>query len=465
MLTAINGAQKFIYIEGQFFQSAFGKNVSDQNLSGPLSALVDIESLRNYKKHARSLGIEGLAPDEYAAKINWMRVAEVTKDKDFMSELYAVLKNVASIKASKQLGKAQQGLLNPISDAIAKRIEKAVNDGLPFHVYMILPVHPEGTLNTLNIMTQIHLTMQSLVFGTDSLVNRVRRAIVVKSLMKRKCISLNEAIKAVASYDTPRLNKESANWNQYLTLLNLRNWQTLDGRPVTEQIYVHSKLLIADDRVAVLGSANINDRSQLGDRDSELAVIVRDDAKVSIKLDGENLDTVSSAVYDLRSRLWKKLFGLTGGKNPASSLNSVIDTPASSSTWQAIQEVARANAVAYQNAFKHVPRVDGDSSSIWPTWDATSNKLQTYMPFDERFWRGAVVREESVSRAGKMIAPESAPVGVQGYFVQLPVMWTERENNLSGMNLSLLANSDTGSDDGRRLTELDSSVSKIQSRV
>jgi len=38
------------------------------------------------------------------------------------------------------------------------------------------------------------------------------------------------------------------------------------------QIYVHSKMLIADDDYIIIGSANINDRSMMGDRDSEIAV-------------------------------------------------------------------------------------------------------------------------------------------------------------------------------------------------
>jgi phospholipase D1/2 len=36
------------------------------------------------------------------------------------------------------------------------------------------------------------------------------------------------------------------------------------------QIYVHSKLMIIDDCVTLIGSANINDRSLLGSRDSEV---------------------------------------------------------------------------------------------------------------------------------------------------------------------------------------------------
>ena len=49
---------------------------------------------------------------------------------------------------------------------------------------------------------------------------------------------------------------------------------TSNGTPVTEQLYIHSKLMIVDDQKVILGSANINDRSLLGDRDSEIAIVV-----------------------------------------------------------------------------------------------------------------------------------------------------------------------------------------------
>ncbi len=37
-------------------------------------------------------------------------------------------------------------------------------------------------------------------------------------------------------------------------------------------VYVHSKLMVVDDEYVIVGSANINQRSLDGDRDSELAV-------------------------------------------------------------------------------------------------------------------------------------------------------------------------------------------------
>jgi phospholipase D1/2 len=73
-------------------------------------------------------------------------------------------------------------------------------------------------------------------------------------------------------------------------------------------VYVHDKMLIADDAVAIIGSANINDRSMLGDRDSEIAVVVTDCEKRPITLAGQNWEA-SRFVHDLRTRLWRKHLG------------------------------------------------------------------------------------------------------------------------------------------------------------
>lgn len=43
---------------------------------------------------------------------------------------------------------------------------------------------------------------------------------------------------------------------------------------MTEMIYIHSKMMIVDDRSVIVGSANINDRSMMGDRDSEIAALI-----------------------------------------------------------------------------------------------------------------------------------------------------------------------------------------------
>lgn len=44
---------------------------------------------------------------------------------------------------------------------------------------------------------------------------------------------------------------------------------------IREQLcYIHSKIMIVDDRRVICGSANINDRSMNGDHDSEIALVI-----------------------------------------------------------------------------------------------------------------------------------------------------------------------------------------------
>ncbi|KAJ0942764.1 putative phospholipase D [Helianthus annuus] len=58
----------------------------------------------------------------------------------------------------------------------------------------------------------------------------------------------------------------------YISFYGLRTYGRLgdDGPIVTSQVYVHSKVMIVDDHITLIGSSNINDRSLLGHRDSEV---------------------------------------------------------------------------------------------------------------------------------------------------------------------------------------------------
>ena len=84
-------------------------------------------------------------------------------------------------------------MLNPIGPELVRRVRRAINDETPFHVYLVLPVHPEGTLDTLNIMVQVHLTMHALVHGENSLVNGIRRAILASRYRKERKVSAERA--------------------------------------------------------------------------------------------------------------------------------------------------------------------------------------------------------------------------------------------------------------------------------
>ncbi|PKS09115.1 hypothetical protein jhhlp_003729 [Lomentospora prolificans] len=78
---------------------------------------------------------------------------------------------------------------------------------------------------------------------------------------------------------------------------------------VSEQLYIHSKLLIADDRLVICGSANINDRSQLGSHDSEIAVVIEDPTPVDSYMNGRPFQATVFAA-SLRRFIFRKHLGL-----------------------------------------------------------------------------------------------------------------------------------------------------------
>ena len=92
--------------------------------------------------------------------------------------------------------------------------------------------------------------------------------------------------------------------SKYITFHGMRNWSVLMGKLVQEIIYVHSKLMIVDDRYVICGSANINDRSLLGKRDSEVACVVKDEEFFESILDGKKCK-VGKYAHTLRKKIFK----------------------------------------------------------------------------------------------------------------------------------------------------------------
>lgn len=105
--------------------------------------------------------------------------------------------------------------------------------------------------------------------------------------------------------------------DQYINFFSLRKWgkfsDTPDapngGRVCAELLYIHAKCMIVDDRIAIIGSANINERSMRGLRDSELAVCVRDTKVIESKMAGKPWKAAKFA-HSLRMRLMREHLGV-----------------------------------------------------------------------------------------------------------------------------------------------------------
>ncbi|RYP53338.1 hypothetical protein DL768_001695 [Monosporascus sp. mg162] len=78
---------------------------------------------------------------------------------------------------------------------------------------------------------------------------------------------------------------------------------------IQEELYIHAKLLIVDDRITVCGSSNLNDRSQEGHHDSELSIVMEDTDRISSVMDGQPFEAGRQAAT-LRRYLWREHLGL-----------------------------------------------------------------------------------------------------------------------------------------------------------
>jgi phospholipase D1/2 len=78
---------------------------------------------------------------------------------------------------------------------------------------------------------------------------------------------------------------------------------------IQEELYIHGKLLIVDDKTVICGSSNLNDRSQLGIHDSELSIVMTDTKTIKTTMDGKEYEAGYHAA-SLRRYLWREHLGL-----------------------------------------------------------------------------------------------------------------------------------------------------------
>jgi len=152
---------------------------------------------------------------------------------------------------------------------------------------------------------------------------------------------------------------------KYVSFYCLRTYATLESAGlVTEQIYVHSKLMIVDDRVAIIGSANINDRSMKGDRDSEIAMVVENTHLQDSTMGGKPFP-VGEFAHTLRCKLWEEHLGVSLEKCP------YLKDPTSTASIEAWMSAAETNTKIFEELFPGEP-----SSHILRWSDSSKPKPQ-----------------------------------------------------------------------------------------
>ncbi len=172
---------------------------------------------------------------------------------------------------------------NKIGEALVSRIIRAHREGTPWRAIIVIPLipgfpmpidHPDAS----SVRLIVDLQNRSISRGEHSIFGKLRR--------------------------------EGIDPEQYISFFSLRTWGKLrGGQLTTEQIYLHDKICIVDDRLAIIGSANINERSQRGDRDSELAAVIRDHDMIDSYMGGQPYK-VGRFAHTMRMRLMREHLGI-----------------------------------------------------------------------------------------------------------------------------------------------------------
>lgn len=100
--------------------------------------------------------------------------------------------------------------------------------------------------------------------------------------------------------------------------------------------------MIVDDCRLIVGSANINDRSLLGSRDSELAVCVEGPLDQQLQA-GYATVGVNSQVHAFRRSIFREHYGVD------------IEDPAAEACWALMWNIAQTNTDIYNRVFKVYP--------------------------------------------------------------------------------------------------------------
>jgi phospholipase D1/2 len=141
---------------------------------------------------------------------------------------------------------------NNLPERMVDKITARIGAGLPFHVYVVMPMFPEGPPTSIG-------------------------GVAVRQYEWKTMEYMAKAVYAAAF-------ARGKDWRDYLSFCFLANWNTVAPaarvnagtrmqRVQANQrymIYVHSKLMMVDDRYLIFGSANLNERGLAGDRDTEI---------------------------------------------------------------------------------------------------------------------------------------------------------------------------------------------------
>lgn len=176
---------------------------------------------------------------------------------------------------------------NRIAAALCSRIVRAIRKKEKFRVVVVMPLFPgfAGEVETESgnsgpLLTVMHWQYRTICRGENSILAQIQNAIreykrdvtpgdFIQFYSLRNWSTMGTTTETAAN-ENGKNNHEEEQKNSF---------QQQEPMIKTENVYVHSKCLNVDDVHLLVGSANINDRSMLGNRDSEMCMLMEDKTK------------------------------------------------------------------------------------------------------------------------------------------------------------------------------------------
>lgn len=158
---------------------------------------------------------------------------------------------------------ADIGALHLIPKELSLKIVSKIQAGERFSVYIVVPMWPEGIPDSASVQAILHWQRKTMEMMYLDIACALRAKqmddVNPRDYLTFFCLA-NREKKLGGEYVPPQSPDDDDTY--YRRAQNKRRFM----------IYVHSKMMIVDDEYIIVGSANINQRSMDGGRDSEIAM-------------------------------------------------------------------------------------------------------------------------------------------------------------------------------------------------
>ncbi|XP_025014093.2 phospholipase D alpha 1-like [Ricinus communis] len=184
------------------------------------------------------------------------------------------------------------GALHLIPKELSLKIVNKIEAGERFSVYIVIPMWPEGIPESGSVQAILkwqNKTMEMMYSGIAEALQAKELDSNPKDYLSFFCLGNRETEKS-GEYSPPGKPEHNTD---YRRAQEARRFM----------IYVHAKMMIVDDEYIIIGSANINQRSMDGARDSEIAMGAYQPYHLSTR------QAARGQIHGLRMSLWYEHLG------------------------------------------------------------------------------------------------------------------------------------------------------------